>query len=161
MERGMYFLKENSGGMETKAAMLGSARAVGERLGDDADVIDAGNAKRVDDRSKNPKRDGFVATQKDAPLRAFQLLMNFGAKLMNTDGVVAKIDALRFVYGNDNPILVDIPYSFGLGNVDFDSRLEDRRGDHKDDEQYEDHVHERDHVDLGERSLRGFDLRHG
>src|SRR6266571_1182044 len=44
---------------------------------------------------------------------------------------------------------------------DFNARLEDGGGDHKDDEEHQNHVHERDHVDLGERSLSRFgELRH-
>jgi hypothetical protein len=38
--------------------------------------------------------------------------------------------------------------------------LEDGSGDHENDEQDENHVHERDHVDLGEGRLRFGELRH-
>ena len=44
----------------------------------------------------------------------------------------------------------------GFGDVDFDAGLQDRRGDHEDDEEDEDDVDERNHVDFGERGLRGF-----
>src|SRR5712664_2195864 len=83
------------------------------------------------------------------------------AKLMNVDGLIAKIDALSLVHGDDQALLIDFLYGARLWNVDFDAGLEDRSGDHENDQKHENHVDERDHVDLGERSLRRFGkLRH-
>ena len=76
-------------------------------------------------------------------------------------GVVAEIDELLLVDGDDDALLVDFLDGRGLGDVDFDAGLQDRRGDHENDEQHEHDVDERDHVDLGERRLRRFgELRH-
>jgi len=48
-----------------------------------------------------------------------------------------------------------------LGQIDFESALQERRGDHEDDEQHQAHVDQRGDVDvapdLGERLLLGVD----
>jgi hypothetical protein len=84
------------------------------------------------------------------------------AKLVNVDGVIAEVDALRLVYSDDKAILADIFDGVGLGDIDFDAGLQDGRGNHEDDEKHENHVHEGDHVDVREGSLRRFgESRHG
>jgi len=76
-------------------------------------------------------------------------------------GSLPEVDALSLVHGNDQALLIDFLHRARLGNVDFDAGLENRGGDHEDNQEHENHVHERDHVDLGERSLRRFgELRH-
>src|SRR6266853_3868151 len=80
---------------------------------------------------------------------------------MNVGGLIAEVDALRLVDSDDQPILIDFLHCLGLGYIDFDAGLENGRGDHKDDEEHENHVDEGDHVDLGERGLRRYgELRH-
>ena len=75
---------------------------------------------------------------------------------MDVDGVVAEIDELVFVHGDDQALLSDFFYGVGFGDVDFDAGLQDRGGDHEDDEEDEDDVDERNHVDFGEGRLGGF-----
>jgi hypothetical protein len=53
-----------------------SARSVGDGLGDDADVIDAGLPERVHDRGKAAKWNCLIAAQKDTLLRVFQLRLD-------------------------------------------------------------------------------------
>src|SRR5882672_10739029 len=99
--------------------------------------------------------------EEDTFLPVFQLRLDPWAELMNVDGFIAKVNALRLVHGDDQALLIDFLYSARLWDVDFDAGLEDRGGDHENNQQHENHVHERDHVDLGERSLRRFgELRH-
>jgi hypothetical protein len=94
-------------------------------------------------------------------LRLLKLSCYLSTKLVNVNRTVAEIDALVLVDGDDEALLVDFLDSGGFGDVDFDARLEDRSGDHENDEQDENNVDERDHVDLGERALRVFgELRH-
>src|SRR6267142_1460627 len=143
-------------GLATAVVMLLSARAIGDGLGDDADVIDAGLPERVHDGGKAAEWNCFIAAKEDTLLPVFQLRLDPWAELMNVDGLIAKIDALSLVHGDDQALLIDFLYGARLWNVDFDAGLEDRSGDHENDQKHENHVDERDHVDLGERSLRRF-----
>ena len=43
-----------------------------------------------------------------------------------------------------------------FGDVDLDAGLQNGGGDHEDDQEDEDDVDERNHVDVGEGGLRGF-----
>jgi hypothetical protein len=138
-----------------------SARAIGDGLGNDAYIIDAGLPKRVHYSGKAAEWNRFIAPKEDTFLPVFQLRLDPWAELMNVDGFIAEVNALGFIHGDDQALLIDFLYSARLWDVDFDAGLEDRRGNHENNEQYENYVHERDHVDLGERSLRRFGkLRH-
>ncbi len=134
--------------------MLLSSRAAGNGLGDDTDVVDTGLAQSVNDRRKNSKRNRLITPQEHTLLRTPQLGVNSRTKLVNVDGIVAKVDPLPFVYGDDKAVLANIFHRARFRDVDFDAGLQDGSGNHENDEQDENHVHERDHVDLGERSLR-------
>jgi hypothetical protein len=80
---------------------------------------------------------------------------------VDVDGSIAQIDELILVDGDDEPLLVDFLYGSGFRDVNFDAGLQDGCSDHKNDEEHENNVNERDHVDLGEGALRGFgELRH-
>jgi len=80
---------------------------------------------------------------------------------MNVDGFISQVNALSFIDGNNETVLVDFLDGLGFGDVDFNAGLKDRSGDHENDEQDENNVDERDHVDLGEGTLRVFgELRH-
>ena len=131
--------------------------AVGDGLGDDADVGDAGLAKGIDDGAEGAEGNGFVgAEEDDIAVGIFGLFFNFGSEVVNVDGIVAEIDALIFVDGDDEFLLGDFLDGVRFGDVNLDAGLQDGCGDHEDDEEDEDHVDERDHVDIGERGLRGF-----
>ena len=133
---------------------LTSFSALGDGLRDDADVGDAGLAKRVDDAGKSAEGNGFVATEKDGVVGMLELLFNFVGEVVDVDGVVAEIDALVLVEGDDEALLGDFFDGVGFGDVDFDAGLKDGGGDHKNDEENEDDVDERHHVDVGEGGLR-------
>lgn len=75
---------------------------------------------------------------------------------MNIYRGIAEIDELLLVHGNDHALLRRFFHGVSFRDVEFDAGLEDRRGDHKNDEQDQHHVHEGDHVDLGERRLGTF-----
>src|SRR2546421_12554972 len=121
-----YCLRFRSGGLATAVFIfyLLSARAGGDRLGDDADVIDARHAKRIDHGCKTAKRNGFIATEEDALLRVFQLRADLGAELVNVGGLIAEVDALGLVHGDDEALLIDFLDGASLGDVDLDARLE-------------------------------------
>ena len=135
---------------------------VGNGLGDDGNVGDAGDAEGVDDGAEGAEGHGFVGAEIDDIVLALGLFADFIGELVDVDGVVAEVDELLFIDGDDELLLGNFLDGVGLGDVDLDAGLEDRGGDHKDDQKDEDHVDERNHVDFGEGSLRGFgDLWHG
>jgi hypothetical protein len=137
---------------------LGSAIAVGDGLGDDADVGDAGLAKGIDDGAEGTEGNGFVGAEKDdVAVGIFGLFFDFGSEVVNVDRIVTEIDALIFVDGDDEFLLGDFLDGVRFGDINLDTGLQDGRGDHEDDEEDEDHVDERDHVDFGKGGLRGFE----
>jgi len=132
------------------------AVSVGDGLGDDADIGNAGLAKRVDDGAEGAERDGFVGAKKNGVVGVLGLLFDFFGELVNVSGVVTKVDALIFVDGNDQSLLGDFLDGMGFRDVDFDAGLQDGSGDHENDEEDEDDVDEWDHVDVRKGALRGF-----
>src|SRR6267378_6119657 len=86
-----------NGGLAASAVMLLSAGAVGDGLGDDADITDAGLAQSVDNAGEDPEGDFFVAAEEDGVLRLFELCLHFCAELMDVDGIVDEINILGFV----------------------------------------------------------------
>jgi hypothetical protein len=129
---------------------------VGDGLGDDADVGDAGLAEGVDDGAESAEGNGFIGAEVDGVVGVLGLLSDFVGELVNINRIVAEIDALVFVDGDDELLFGDFLDGVGFGNVDFNAGLEDGSGDHKDDKEDEDHVDERNHVDIGEAGLGGF-----
>jgi hypothetical protein len=125
-------------------------------LGDDADIGDAGLTERVDDTGEGAEGNRLIATKENGVVGMLLLGFDPGRKIVNVNGAVAKIKGLIFVDGDDEMILIDFFDGVGFGDVDFDAGLQDRGSDHENDEKDEDHVDERDHVDFGERGLRGF-----
>src|SRR5437660_12787571 len=95
-----YCLRFWSGGLATAVFFFISlsARAGGDGLGDNADVIDAGYAKCVNHVGKTAKRNGFVAAEPDAWLTVgFQLRTNARSELMEIMRLTVDVDA-RGVY---------------------------------------------------------------
>ena len=81
---------------------------------------------------------------------------------MDVDGIVAEIDELVFVDGDDDALFDDFLDGVSFGDIDFDAGLKDGSGDHENYEKTEDDIDERDHVDVGEGGLSGFgELGHG
>ena len=110
---------------------------------------------------ENAEGNGFVAAEEDAFIGLLELRVDLGAEVVDVDGIVAEIDQLLFVDADDHFLFVDFLDALGLRDVELDAGLQDRRGDHEDDQQHEDDVDERDHVDLGQRRLgRVGELRH-
>ncbi len=141
---------------------LTSFGALGNGLRDNADVGNAGLTKRVDDAGESAEGNGLVAAEKDGVVGMLELLFNFVGEIVDVDSVVAEIDALIFVEGDDEALLGDFFDGVRFGDVDFDTGLKNGSGDHEDDEEDEDDVDERHHVDVGEGGLSGFgELRHG
>ncbi len=134
---------------------------LGDGFGDDADVGEAGDAKGIDDGGEAAEGNGFVAAEEDGVLGMFELFADFVGELMDVDGIVAEVDALGLVNGDDEALLGDFLDGVRFREIHFDAGLQDGRGNHEDDQEDEDDINERDHVDLGEGGLSGFGkLRH-
>src|ERR1700730_5137095 len=143
------------GGLAASAVIsLLGARPIGDGLGDDTDITDAGLAQSVYNAGEDAERNFFVAAEKNGVLRLLELRVHFSAELMNVDGIVAEIKSLRLVDRDDEALLGDFLDRVRLGDVELDAGLEDGRGNHEDDQENEHDVDERHHVDLGERGLR-------
>ena len=134
----------------------GLAAPVGDGLGDDGDVGDAGLAESVHDGGETAEGNGFVATEEDGILRLFELFFDAVGELVDIDLIVVEIDELVFVDGDDEALLGDFAHGVSFGYVHFDAGLKDGSGNHEDDEEDEDDVNEGNHVDVGEGGLGGF-----
>jgi hypothetical protein len=143
-------------GMTGVAVGGSSAAPLGDGFGDDAYVGDAGNAQGIDDGGEGSEGNSFVAAEEYGVARMLELLFDFVGKLVDVDGIVAEVDALGLVYGDDEALLGDFLDGVNFGEIDFDAGLQDGCGDHEDDEEDEDDVNERHHVDVGEGGLGGF-----
>src|SRR5579883_808380 len=131
----------------TASGLLGPGT---EGLGHDADIGDAGLPQGIDDGSKRAERDGLVTSQKDGvALGIAHLTANLIAELVNVYSVVAEIDQLGAVNGDDQPLVTYLLHRLRFRQIDFDAGLQDRCGDHKDDQQHEHYVYEGDNIDLG------------
>src|SRR5207237_1121906 len=93
-------------------------------------------------------------------LRVTNLLLQLLPDLINVDGIVAQKHFLFFVDADHQPLFGDLFNGAGLWHRDLDARLQHRRRHHKDDQEDEDHVHERSYVDIGESDL-GAAIRSG
>src|ERR1700741_3761837 len=80
--------------LEAAIAILWSARACSDGLGDDADVVDARLAERIHYRGKAPEGNGLIAAQEYTILLVLQFRMDSGSQLVNVDRLVPEIDAL-------------------------------------------------------------------
>lgn len=139
----------------------GSATPLGDGFGDDADVGEASDAQGIDDGGETAEGHGFVAAEEDGVLGMLELLADFVGELVDVDGIVAQVDALGFVNGDDEALLEDFLDGVGFREVHLDTGLQDGRGDHEDDQEHENDVDEWHHVDVGEARLGGFaQLRH-
>src|SRR5437588_11898329 len=77
------------------------ARTLRQRLSNNADVVDAGDAERVDDRGKNAEGNGFVASQEDTWTEDLQWGVNFREERRKIDEIIGEIDEVG-VFKDDN-----------------------------------------------------------
>ncbi len=68
-------------------------------------------------------------------------------------GVVAQKNPLLLVDADHQALFGDLFHRPRLGHIDLDAGLQHRGGDHEDDQQHQDNVHQRRDVDVGEGSL--------
>src|SRR5579864_7623239 len=91
-----------------------------QRLRDDAHVGDAGRFYGIHHSGERAKRDVFFGAHINRlVLRVAYLLPQLGADFVDIDSVVAQEYTLRFINGNDQPLLGDFLDRARLGNVDF------------------------------------------
>src|SRR6202521_4793340 len=87
--------------LETAVVILLSARASGDGFGDNADVVDAGLAKCVDDRGEAAEGNRLIAAEEHAFLLILQLIADSGTELGELYGFVVYGNALRLANGDD------------------------------------------------------------
>ena len=126
-----------------------------QRLGDDADVGDAGLLDRIHDGGEGSEGDTLVGAQVDDALGgvAFAGAAEQGGKGVDVDGLVLQEDVLLLVDGDDHALFGELVDGAGLRDGHLDAGLKDGRGEHEDEQKHEDDVDQRRDVDLGERGL--------
>src|SRR6266404_6484752 len=129
--------------------------AVGiHRLRNYAHVADARLFDGVHHGGEGAKRDIFIGAQIDRlVLRIANLLPQACSDLVDVDGIVAEKNFLRFIDADHEALFGDLFDGASVGNVDFDSRLQYRRGHHENNKQHEDDIYQGRDVDVGQRSL--------
>src|SRR6267143_5881549 len=95
------------GGLATATLILLGARPVGNGLGDDTNITDAGLPQSVHYAGEDAEGHFFIAAEEHGVLLLFQLRADFGTELVNVDGLVAEIDSLRLVDRNDQALFGD------------------------------------------------------
>src|SRR5580658_2234534 len=97
-------VKLSERGFAARAAMLLlNLRTLGERLGDDADILYAGLAQGVNDGGPAAEGHGLVATDVHRLMRrVLHLREQLRAEIVDVHGLVVQIDALGSVNGDDH-----------------------------------------------------------
>src|SRR6202162_3911826 len=112
------------------------------RLRNDAHVADARLFDGVHHGGEGAKRDIFIGAQIDRlVLQIANLLFQARSDLVDVDGIVAEKNFLRFVDADHEAVFSDLFDGASVGDVDFDSRLQYRRGHHENNKQHEDNIH--------------------
>src|ERR1039458_42337 len=124
-------------------------------LRNDTYVADARLLDGVHHGGEGAKRNIFIGAQKDRlVLRVPNFLLQARSDLVDVDGIVAEKNFLRFVDADHQALFGDLFDRTGVGDVDFDAGLQDRRRHHENDEQNEDDIHQGRDVDVGQSRLR-------
>ena len=96
-----------------------------QRLSDDADVGDARLFYRIHDGGEGAEGHVLIGADKDELVAGIaNLLAELGGDLVDVDGVVAEEDALILIDGDDDAFFRDFLDGAGLGDADFDPRLQ-------------------------------------
>src|SRR3979490_985532 len=124
-----------------------AARSI-HRLRNYTDVADAPLLEGGHHGGEGAKRDIFIGAQINRlMLRIANLLLQARSNLVDVDGIVAEKNFLRFFDADYKAFVGNLFDGASVGDVDFDSRLQYRRGHHENDKQHEDDIHQRRHVD--------------
>src|ERR1700683_122285 len=136
-------------GFSAMEAISLDLRTLAERLGYHYYILDAGLAQRVHYRSPTAEGNRFIAAHVNRLMLQVVRLRNYLlAEIVNVDRFVVQIDALRFVDGDDHANFRQFLYGFGFRDVHFDARLQNRRGDHENNQQHQYDVDKRHHIDF-------------
>src|SRR6185312_10000115 len=86
-------------------------------------------------------------------LRIADFLPESSADLVNVDRIVSQENFLLFVDADHHSLFGDFFYGAGFGNSDFNAGLQNRRRNHKNNEQHQHDVYQRSYVDVRESNL--------
>src|SRR5690349_13859528 len=132
-----------------------------QRLGDDADVVEARLLHRVHDGGEGAERNVFIGTNEDGLAAGItNFLPQPGSDFVDVNGIIAEKYALILVDGEHQTFFGDLLDGSGLGNGHIDAGLQHRSSHHEDDQQHQNHIHQRGDVDVGDGSL-GAPVRSG
>src|SRR3981081_4365403 len=124
------------------------------RLRDEAHIADTCLFDGVHHGGEGAKRNIFVGAQIDRlVLRIANLLSQARSNLVDGNWVVVVEKFLRFVDADQEALFGDLFDGASVGDVDFDSGLQYRRGDHENNKQHENDIHQRRDVDVGKGGL--------
>ena len=127
-----------------------------KRLGDDADVGDAGLLDGIHHRGKGAEGHALVGAQVDDAFSGIGIAGSSssspGSSLTLT-GLSCRKTFWSLVDGDDHALFGELIDGARLGDGDFDAGLQHRRGEHEDEQQHEHHIDQRCDVDLGECGL--------
>src|SRR5271170_5013252 len=101
-------------GLAASVAILLNCGALGERLGDDADILYAGLPQRV--YHGGPAAEGYrlvAAHVHGLMLRVFHLRKQLRAQVVDVHRLVVQVDALGFINGDDHADLGELLHGFG------------------------------------------------
>src|SRR5579863_6998406 len=122
----------------------------GQWLGHDTDIRNARLFYCVYHCGEGSEGNVFVGADKNwLMLRISNLGAQLARDFIDVDGIVAHENALLLINTEDHTFLGDFFHGAGLRDVNLDPRLQDRRGDHEDDQQHQDHIDQGSDVDLG------------
>ena len=126
-----------------------------DRLGDDADVGDAGLLDGIHDGGEGAKGDALVGSEVNDALGGVGFAGGSEErwKLIDVDGLVLQEDVLLAVDGDDHALFGELIDGARLGDRDLDSGLENRCSEHEDEQKHKNDVDQRRDVDLGKRGL--------
>src|SRR6266481_8598043 len=125
-----------------------------QRLSHDAYVGDARGFHRVHNGGESAEGHIFVGTDEDGlVLRIADFLFEPGSDLVDVDRVVAQKNALLLVNADHQAFFGNLFHGARFGYVYLNAGLQHRGGDHEDDQQHQNNIHQGRNVDIGERGL--------
>src|ERR1700677_59665 len=124
------------------------------RLSNNAYIADARLFDRIHHSGEGAKGHIFIGAQINRlVLRIANSLLQRRSDLVDVDGIVAEKNFLGFVDADHQALFRNFFHGPGVRNIDFDSRLQHRRGHHENDEQYEDDIDQGRNVNVSQRAL--------
>src|ERR1700691_1948079 len=150
-------------GFSAMEAISLNLRTLAERLGYHTYILDTRLTQRVHYRSPTAEGNRFIAAHVNSLMLQVVRLRNYLlAEIVDVNRFVIQIDALRAVDSDDHAHFRQFFHRFRFWDVHVDARLQNRRGDHEDNQQHQYDADKRHHIDFLKCSPGlALNLRHG